>query len=162
MSFFYTYTENLISYVQNEGIGTYENVGSSTKKGIDAAVKWVINKKAQLSLSYTYLDARNDQTNKFLAYSPEHVVVFNVDLNPLPDFSVSAITKYKSSRYYNSDSTGATTGTYFRTNLSGEYTIAKDYTCFFRVDNVFDTDFHIFDGYPVTPRSFSIGLKYEY
>ena len=46
MSFFYTYTENLISYVQNEGIGTYENVGSSTKKGIDAAVKWVINKKS--------------------------------------------------------------------------------------------------------------------
>ena len=27
MSFFYTYTENLISYVQNEGIATYENVG---------------------------------------------------------------------------------------------------------------------------------------
>ena len=162
MSLFYTHTEDLISYVQNDGVGTYENIGSSTKKGIDAALKWVINKKVQLSLSYTYLDARNDQSNKFLAYSPEHEVVFNIDLNPLPDLSVSSITKYKSKRYYNSDNSGSTAGTYFRTNLSGEYTIADNYELFFRIDNLFDTDFHIFDGYPVTPRKFVIGLKYEY
>jgi iron complex outermembrane receptor protein len=161
-SLFYSHVDDRINYVRQGQIGTYENVGSSTKKGIEASIKWKISKKIQVSCSYTYLDARDDQTNRFLTYSPEHKAIIDLQSNPLPDFFIGTVTKYKSARYYNSDNSGSLSGTYFRTDLTAEYTFGNNYAFFCRIDNLFDHDFHIIDGYPVTPRSLTMGLKYEY
>lgn len=162
LSFFYSHIDDRISYVREGSIATYENIGSATKMGIETSLKWVLNPRVQCSLGYTYLDAEDGETGKVLTFSPKHEAALNIELRPWDNLFVGLLTKYKSTRFINTSNTEKVEGTYLQTNVRAEYTFRKRYAFYVRVDNLLNADFHVMDGYPVTPIHVACGLKYGF
>lgn len=162
LSFFYSHIDDRISYIREEAIATYENIGSATKQGVEASLRWVISPRFQCSFGYTFLDAKDGESGNVLPFSPKHEAALNVELRPWPNLFIGILTKYKSTRFINTSNTGKVEGTYLLTNLRAEYTIRKRYAFYLRIDNLFDADFHVMDGYPVTPIHIASGFKYTF
>lgn len=161
-SLFYNQSSNLIKYTREGIIGTYENIGSSTTKGLQTDAKYKLNEAVQASLSYTHMQAINNKTGNLITYSPEHEVNLNLEFKPTKSWLIASNTTYKSTRYYNSSNTGELSGRYLRTNLRVDNSFSKKGSLYLKITNLFDANFHGTAGYPVDPLSFYAGIKYNF
>jgi len=109
--------------------------------------------------SYTYLIAKDD-TGKWLPNNPKHRLNLELQINPFNDFSLGLSTIYQSKRFSNAHNTKAICGTYFRSDLRGDYSLKEKIKLFFKITNLFNSDYDAIDGYPVTPRAWMMGMEY--
>lgn len=58
---------------------TYSNIGRANTRGVELSLSQNIGDNVQAGLSYTYLDAKNKDTNKFLDGVSRHEATANVD-----------------------------------------------------------------------------------
>jgi len=163
LSFFLNDISNRITYTRENTFGKYINVGSATRKGIETTVKWTPDNIWQIKTSYTFLIARDEDTGKYLTYSPKHQLSFDFQLRPFRKLSLGLNTKYISKRFVNTDNTKSLNGHYFRSDLRGNYYLKEKVNLFFKIDNLFNRDYDNGSyGYPVTPRAWKVGMAYEF
>ena len=163
LSFFLNDMSNRITYTHEDTFGKYINVGSATRKGIETTVKWKPSNVWQVKTSYTFLIARDEDTGKYLTYSPKHQLNFDVQLRPFRKLSLGLNTKYISKRFVNTDNTKSLHGLYLRSDLRGNYYLKEKVNLFFKVDNLFNRDYDNGSyGYPVTPRALKVGIGYKF
>ncbi|MCK4308139.1 TonB-dependent receptor [candidate division WOR-3 bacterium] len=163
LSFFLNDMSNRITYTHEDTFGTYINVGSAVRKGIEATIKWTPDNIWQVKTSYTFLIARDEDTGKYLTYSPKHQLSFDLQLRPFRKLSLGLNTKYISKEFVNTDNTKSLQGHYFRSDLRGDYYLKEKVNLFFKIDNLFNRDYDNRSyGYPVTPRALKVGIGYEF
>jgi vitamin B12 transporter len=112
--------------------------------------------------SYTYLIAKDEDTGKYLPNTPKHRLNLELQLNSFKDFSLGLSTIYQSKRFSDADNTEAIRGTYFRSDLRADYSLKEKIKLFFKITNLFNSDYNTMDGYPVTPRAWMIGMGFDF
>ena len=161
ISLFLNKVEDRITYVRgDDGIGSYENFGDVTLKGIEVSMKWKPHNSLEIKSCYTYLSAKDDITGNWLPCKPEHKIRFGLQYKPIHDLTMALDTKYVSKQYTRADNVESVPE-YFLVDLRADYYL-EHIRLFLKVENLFDKDYFYGDGYPAPPITWSIGLNYEF
>ncbi|WP_026804324.1 TonB-dependent receptor plug domain-containing protein [Aliarcobacter lanthieri] len=161
-TYFNSKIENLINW-EWTGPGAYDgknkNIeGKSRFKGIELAYKNSITEDIFLNLNYTRLSAKNKDEQEF-GRRPKNKVGFGVDYYGLKDFHFNINGEYIGERYDFNNKQGAKTGNYTIWNAVVDYDISKNFSTYVKLDNIFNKDYQIVDGYSTSQRAAYIGLK---
>ena len=139
--------------------GTYKNIeGSSKIKGTEIAYKNEVAEDTFFNLNYTNLSAKNDN-NEYLARRAKNKIGFGVDYYGLKDFHFNLNGEYIGTRYEKANEQGAKTGNYAIWNALVDYDINKNLSTYVRLDNMFNKDYQIVDGFSTSQRAAYLGLK---
>lgn len=154
ITYFDTKVNNMIGY----GNG-YENIeGDSKLKGTEIAYKNSVTEDIFLNLNYTNLSAKNAD-KEYLARRAKDKVGFGVDYYGLKDFHFNINGEYIGTRYDRVNKQGASTGNYTIWNAVVDYEINKTFSTYVKLDNMFNKDYQIVDGYATSQRAAFVGLK---
>ncbi|MCT7465104.1 TonB-dependent receptor [Aliarcobacter cryaerophilus] len=155
ITYFNTKVNNLIVAPAS----VYENVeGDSKFKGTEIAYKNEVIEDLLLNLSYTNLSAKNHK-DEYLARRAKNKFNFGVDYYGLKDFHFNINGEYIGTRYEKDDEKGAKTGNYTIWNAVVDYDISKNFSTYLKLDNIFNKDYQIVDGYATSQRAAFVGLK---
>ncbi|WP_148570407.1 TonB-dependent receptor plug domain-containing protein [Aliarcobacter cryaerophilus] len=154
ITYFNTKVDNLIDWS-----GKYKNIdGKSKFKGTEIAYKNEVYADIFLNLNYTNLSAKNKDNQEF-GRRPKDKLGFGVDYYGLKDFHFNINGEYIGTRYDRNNKQGAKTGNYTIWNAVVDYDISKNFSTYLKLDNIFNKDYQIVDGYATSQRAAFVGLK---
>lgn len=161
-TYFNSKIENLINW-EWTGPGMYDGMnknieGKSRFKGIELAYKNYVTEDIFLNLNYTRLSAKNKDKEEF-GRRPKDKLGFGVDYYGLKDFHFNVNGEYIGDRYDFGNKQGAKTGNYTIWNAVVDYDISKNFSTYLKLDNIFNKDYQIVDGYATSQRAAFVGLK---
>lgn len=161
-TYFNSKIENLINW-EWTGPGMYDGMnknieGKSIFKGIELAYKNYVTEDIFLNLNYTRLSAKNKDKEEF-GRRPKDKVGFGVDYYGLKDFHFNVNGEYIGDRYDRNNKQGAKTGNYTIWNAVVDYDISKNFSTYIKLDNMFNKDYQIVDGYATSQRAAYLGIK---
>ncbi|MBK6302489.1 MAG: TonB-dependent receptor [Arcobacter sp.] len=84
---------------------------------------------------------------------------FGVDYYGLKDFHFNVNGEYIGTRYSWGSPNKAKTGNYTIWNAVVDYDISKNFSTYLKLDNIFNKDYQIVDGYATSQRAAFVGLK---
>lgn len=157
ITYFNTKVNNLIQSVRiAPGISQNQNINGDSKfKGTEIAYKNEVIEDLLLNLSYTNLSAKDTKGDKLLN-RPTNKFNFGVDYYGLKDFHFNVNGEYIGTRY----SWGSVkTGNYTIWNAVVDYDISKNFSTYLKLDNIFNKDYQIVDGYATSQRAAYLGIK---
>lgn len=160
-TYFNSKIDNLIDWVvvTPPWNGVYDNIeGKSSFKGIELAYKNYVTEDIFLNLNYTRLSAKNKDKEEF-GRRPKNKLGFGVDYYGLKDFHFNINGEYIGERYDFNNKQGAKTGNYTIWNAVVDYDISKNFSTYLKLDNIFNKDYQIVDGYATSQRAAYVGLK---
>ncbi|MGJ0343462.1 TonB-dependent receptor [Aliarcobacter cryaerophilus] len=154
ITYFNTKIDNMIDW----GNG-YQNIEGTNKiKGTEIAYKNEVVEDTFLNLSYTNLSAKDKDGNKLLN-RPSNKFNFGVDYYGLKDFHFNVNGEYIGARYSWGSPNSVKTGNYTIWNAVVDYDISKNFSTYLKLDNIFNKDYQIVDGYATSQRAAYVGLK---
>ncbi|OCL93006.1 TonB-dependent receptor plug domain-containing protein [Arcobacter porcinus] len=154
-----TYFNTKINNLIDAPLGVYENIkGNSKIKGTEIAYKNEVIKDTYLNLGYTNLSAK-DKDNKELARRPHNKIGFGVDYYGLKDLHFNLNGEYIGTRYDFGNRVGKQTGNYTVWNAVIDYQANKNFSTYIKLDNMFNKDYQIVDGYATSQRAAYLGIK---
>ena len=158
---FYNQVNDRITYMRGDhGVGQYQNVGEAHLSGVDAFMSFQPFAWLVFRPSYTYLEAINDDSGLWLSAKPRHKFKADLQVRPLKGLMFGLQGAYSSKVYTNAANT-TSAPSYYLMDLRGEYAWGPA-RVFFRVDNLLDEDYLYADGYPAPPRTWLVGLGWEF
>jgi len=120
-SIFYNLLSDRITYVREQGIGQYVNFGEVTYKGGDLSLNWKATTMLTTKVTYTYLEAKDEETGLWIPAKARHTANSTLLLTPFAELTLVLGFTYSSSVYTNSANTESVPS-YLLGNLRGEYT----------------------------------------
>ena len=161
VTYFNTKVNNLM--VSNASTSwKYKNIeGDSKFKGTEIAYKNSIIEDVFINLSYTNLSAK-DSKDKKLQNRPSNKFNFGVDYYGLKDFHFNINGEYIGTRQsvnFDYNKPDVKTGNYTVWNAVVDYDISKNFSTYLKLDNIFNKDYQIVDGYATSQRAAFVGLK---
>ncbi len=162
VSLFYNQTQDRITFVRgDDGVGQYRNAGRTCLQGLDASVALRPFPWLEVKPSYTYLEAKDQDTGLWLAGKPRHKLKLEVVLRPRPGSMLGLHYTYVGRVFTRADNREQGPA-YHLVALRGEYTWGEGWRLFARVDNLLDQDYLYADGMPAPPRTWQVGLGREF
>lgn len=160
LSLFYNLLTDRITYVYGSG-GTsqYQNVGQVLYAGGDAAFSWELHTTLKAKGSYTYLEAKDRETDLWITGKARHVARITLYWQPAKSLSIVAASKYASKVYRNRSNTRSEPG-YTVVDLRAEYGFKK-FSLFGEVKNIFDETYYYADGLLAPPRIWVVGVNWR-
>ncbi|MCT7492705.1 TonB-dependent receptor plug domain-containing protein [Aliarcobacter cryaerophilus] len=166
ITYFNTKVTNMIDWIRINPItydGTYTNIeGTSKIKGTEIAYKNEVIEDLLLNLSYTNLSAKDANGDKLLN-RPTNKFNFGVDYYGLKDFHININGSYIGTNFSPKSGVypveGTKTGNYTIWNAVVDYDISKNFSTYLKLDNIFNKDYQIVDGYATSQRAAFVGLK---
>lgn len=156
ITYFNTEIKNLIA---DPTWSKYVNLeGTSKIKGTEIAYKNEVYADIFLNLNYTNLSAKNTDNQEF-GRRPKDKLGFGVDYYGLKDFHFNVNGEYIGERYDGNNKQGAKTGNYTIWNAVVDYDISKNFSTYLKLDNIFNKDYQIVDGYATSQRAAYLGIK---
>ncbi|MCT7609678.1 TonB-dependent receptor [Aliarcobacter butzleri] len=160
VTYFNNKIKNIIDY--NYSTFSYDQMNGTSKiKGTEVAYKNAIAEDLLLNLAYTNLSAKDENGNKLLN-RPTNKFSFGVDYYGLKDFHFNINSEYIGSREsvnYLTSTQRTKTGNYTIWNAVVDYDINKTFSTYVKLDNMFNKDYQIVDGYATSQRAAFVGLK---
>ncbi|MDX4063964.1 TonB-dependent receptor [Aliarcobacter skirrowii] len=163
ITYFNTKVNNLIQSIEIAP-WTYQNKnieGDSKFKGTEIAYKNEVIEDLLLNLSYTNLSAKDANGDKLLN-RPTNKFNFGVDYYGLKDFHININGEYIGTRYspnINWGNPDVKTGNYTIWNAVIDYQANKNFSTYIKLDNMFNKDYQIVDGYATSQRAAYLGIK---
>ena len=155
---FYNLLTDRITYITgNDGIGQYQNFGRVSYAGGDLSLDWHPLPEIKVRANYTYLEARNKDTNLFLPAKPKHKVRLNLTYQPMEPLSLVLVINTTSKAYRNPGNTRFVAG-YTRADCKAEYDFGR-FTLFGEVNNLLDKTYYYSDGNLASPRTWFAGVN---
>lgn len=166
---FYNKISNSIQMVNNvvldETTGTrlsqVQNVGKAEYYGAELALGYSIMKQLNVDLNYTYLE-RNNLSNPEISFTdvPKNKIFASVKYTALKQLYVLASEEYNSKRY--STSYGTVSGGFYLTNIKAQLEITKGVAVDAGVNNLFDRNYSLVEGFPMAGRNYFANLSYHF
>ena len=149
-------TRNLIDY--DFANFNYYNIGRTRAKGIELGM--VLNdwEGFDLSLSYTYLDAKNELTGARLARRPENNFYASLDKNWDFGLRLGADLQVGGSRYDDVANTNFVDG-HVVVGLRSSYAVTDNIEVYGRVENLFNEHYEVVRTYGTPGRSAYAGIR---
>jgi len=137
----------------------YSNIeGTSKLSGYEISYNNDIAKHTLLSLTYTNLIAKDEDGVKLLRV-PRETLKVSLDYYGFKNLHLNLNGNYVGERL---DLSSTQTGNYTVWNSVANYEINKDTSVYLKVDNIFDKYYQTVNDYSSAPRSFYVGLKYNF
>jgi len=152
---------NNIAYVNNIWVYQEQNTGKATFNGFECAVDWKAASWLKAFGGYRYIDIKNDSDpTLYFTDVPQHKIsgYFQLTLNKSSWAMLE--TEYNSKRYSTSDGK-YTAGGYGLINLRASTTLVNAFTVQASVENLFDRNYAVSEGYPEPGRQYVLSLAYS-
>ncbi|MDN3549387.1 TonB-dependent receptor plug domain-containing protein [Mucilaginibacter aquaedulcis] len=168
-SLFYSKINNLIQTVNNVQVdpktGTQQsqvqNVGRAEYYGAEFAIGYPIANQLRIDANYTYLKRKNlSSPNIFLTDVPQNKVFGSIQYTPISKLYVMASEEYNSKRY--STSYGTVSGAFYLTNVKAHLTLIKGFSIEGGVNNLFDRNYTLVEGFPEAGRNYFANVIFNY
>ncbi|MBU0758768.1 MAG: TonB-dependent receptor [Candidatus Omnitrophica bacterium] len=159
LTLFKTNYDDLIEWtVDNFWWWRPENASSATIKGAELETEFVLREHLKANLNYTYLEAENRNTEKWLIYRPRHLYKLRLIYSPNSkcEFGLSAI--YKTKRFTNADNTSLLSHCSV-VNSNFSYAINDSMKLLFEGKNIFDRQYQEERDYSMPGRAFYSGIR---
>jgi iron complex outermembrane receptor protein len=159
LTFFYNNLTDRITYVQPliSSRGQYQNLGRVTYKGGDLALNWRANEVLAFKTSYTYLEAKDEDLNKWITARARHKGDFEIYVKPTDAFSNVLKASYSDPVYRDRENISQV-ASYTLFGLRSEYSFDK-WSMFMEVENLLDKTYYYSDGLLAPPRTWIIGVN---
>ncbi|MCZ2130075.1 MAG: TonB-dependent receptor [Bacteroidia bacterium] len=160
-SFFYSHITDAILSVSNvqPGKSQMQNTGKAEFMGVELCAKYDISKNLVLSTNYTYIERHNLTNPSILFTDVPYTKIFSyIHYKPIKQISLMASSEYNSVRYSTSYGTKAPEFIIFNSVVSGQ--IYKFLSIEVGVNNIFDKNYMVSEGYPEEGRNFFVTLRF--
>jgi iron complex outermembrane receptor protein len=158
LSIFNREIDDRITYVRlEEGVGQYQNFGSTRIRGADISLDIKPLDWLNLKPSYTYMEAIDQDTGLWLSCKPRHKATFDLRFTPIEEFNLGILYTYESMSYTRSDNTESA-DPFYTLDLRAEYRL-NGFTIFTIWENLTDEEYIYGDGYPAPPQSWLVGIN---
>jgi iron complex outermembrane receptor protein len=151
-------------------VSQFQNIGTSVKRGFDLGLDWVVAPEATFGASYTYLYQRtltivpkNTEPVKSTD-TPGNSGSLHADLRPFKWLSVVPSVEYDSWRYSYSDGKGNNReiGGFTLANLKLAVRLPYEISLSVGVENLFDKNYVLQEGYPEAGRTWFANARYNF
>ncbi len=158
---FYSSLSDAILNVSNvePGKSQMQNFGEADYKGIEAQLNYAILENLSLNLNYTYIDRKNI-TNPNIHFTdvPNTKVMGTLEYSPIKIIRLIANTEFDSPRF--STSYGVRVPDYTLLNFYTSGKISKNFSIDAGLNNIFDRNYSLVEGYPEEGRNFFVTLRF--
>ena len=158
---FYSSLSDAILSVSNvePGKSQMQNFGEAEYRGIEAQLNYTVLQNLSLNFNYTYIERKNI-TNPNIHFTdvPNTKVMGTLEYQPVKILRFIANSEFNSSRF--STSYGARIPDYTLLNLYGSGKIYKNFSIDAGVNNIFDKNYCLVEGYPEEGRNFFVTLRF--
>ena len=151
---FYTTYSDLIDY--NNTTWKYGNISGAKIKGVETELSVKPADYINMSINYTYTDARNTETDSALLQRPKHKAGVTVTCLPVKGAIVSGDVQYVGSRL---DYPAITMNAYTLVNVRASYDLNAHISVYGRIENLFDKQYEVVKGYETPGRAAYAGVK---
>ena len=157
-------------YAQTSGVcaghpdGTYDNIDSTRAKGVETTLEIRPTRQIDVSVNYTWLDAKDRTNGLALVRRPRNSLSADVDWTTPLDLRLGATLRLAS------DSADTDFETFSRTSLDGyalvglraSLPLADGLEVYGRVENLFDTHYETVSGYGTYGRNAHVGVRVRF
>ncbi|MEZ0184160.1 TonB-dependent receptor plug domain-containing protein [Flavobacterium oncorhynchi] len=158
---FYSKLSDAILNVSNvqPGKSQMQNFGEAEYLGVEAQINYEILSNLSLNVNYTYIE-RNNITNPNIHFTdvPNTKVMGTLEYKPIKILRFIANSEFNSSRF--STSYGARVPDYTLLNFYASGKIAKNFSIDAGINNIFDKNYCLVEGYPEEGRNFFVTLRF--
>jgi vitamin B12 transporter len=155
VTYFNNDLENEIDFAFPSG---YLNLGSTRAKGVETYVTVPLGERLDWSLTYTYLDSRDDHSELWLG-RPRNTATSRLAFDLSPKLNLAARVRYRS---LNAASFGGATDSFLVIDLLGSYELANNIEIYGRIVNLFDEDYQYEWGSSTYDLSAFAGIRIRY
>lgn len=161
LSPFHNRIKDRITYIRDGSrLGQYRNLGNVSYTGIDVSTNLSVSEQLTLKGAWSYLEAKNEDTGKFLVGSSKHKIKADMVWEPVDRLNLRISPKYTSSAYSRTDNSKQVGG--FTTwDFRAEYQLTP-ITLFLDIKNFTDTEYIYAEGYRGNPRSCVLGMRWQF
>ena len=156
----FVYFDNFINNLSTApyGLNGYERVlVDSSQTGSESYLSGKLADKVQYSISYSYLDAKDDEGNQLIR-RPKHKWMLSVS-RAFTDLNIGLnVTKVSGLL----DSGDVELEDYSVARIFGTYTVNDSCSFHFRLENALDEEHSFLKGYPAPPRQGYVGMTYNF
>jgi outer membrane receptor for ferrienterochelin and colicins len=138
----------------DKGYSTAVNIDSAEISGVEVILVKYLTKKTSTDLNYTYLDARDKETDERLTYRDYHNLNLGLNYNT-EEISGSLNGKLVAGR---SDDLPS----YFIVDVKLNKKIKKDIELSLELNNLFDKGYQINNGYPMPERNYILKVSTKF
>lgn len=158
---FYSSLSDAILSVSNvqPGKAQMQNFGEAEYKGIEAQLNYAVLENLSLNFNYTYIERKNI-TNPTIHFTdvPNTKVMGTLEYSPIKILRFIANSEFNSSRF--STSYGARVPDYTLLNFYASGKITKNFSIDAGLNNIFDKNYSLVEGYPEEGRNFFVTLRF--
>lgn len=143
---------------------SYKNVNSAETGGIETTAQWFIRPYLTLSGAYTYTEAKDKTTDKWLTRRPKHIARLGGDYSFNDQLDLTLRARYQSDEFGDSDNLHISPS-WFALDSQMDYQISPYLSAFVGIDNLFNKqrDFATtFDYRPIEGRYTYMGLRFNW
>jgi iron complex outermembrane receptor protein len=166
---FYSKINNSIQTVNNVQVdpvtkvnqSQVQNVGRAEYYGAELAVGYPILPQLRFDANYTII-VRNNLSAPQIYFTdvPKNKVFASLQYTPISRLYLLASEEYNSSRY--STSYGTKSGAFYLSNIKAHVKLVKGFAIEGGVNNLFDRNYTLVEGYPEEGRNYFINLSFNY
>ena len=151
-----------VAYVNSIWVYQFRNTGKATYKGFDLSSEWTPASWIKAFGGYSYIDRKND-SNPSLYFTDVPKQKLNGAVQFLHDKQTWALVEgeYSSKRYSTSDGKYSAKG-YGLINLRGSVGLYRSLSLQAAVENLFDRNYQVAEGYPEPGRTYVISMAYAF
>lgn len=158
---FYSSLSDAILSVSNvePGKSQMQNFGEADYKGIEAQLNYAVLENLSLHFNYTYIERKNI-TNPNIHFTdvPNTKVMGTLEYSPIKILRFIANSEFNSPRF--STSYGARVPDYTLLNFYASGKISKNLSIDAGINNIFDKNYSLVEGYPEEGRNFFVTLRF--
>ncbi|HEX8018250.1 MAG TPA: TonB-dependent receptor, partial [Flavobacterium sp.] len=158
---FYSSLTDAILSVSNvqPGKSQMQNFGEAAYKGIEAQLNYAILESLSFNANYTYIERKNiTSPNIHFTDVPNTKVIGTLEYSPINILKLIANSEFNSSRYSTSYGTDVPDYTILNFYTSGK--ILKNFSLDAGINNLFDKNYSLVEGYPEEGRNFFVTLRF--
>ena len=163
LNLFYNDVRNVIQQVSNVqgNLSQMQNLGKARYYGGEAEATIRPASKINVGVNYTLLK-RENITNSSVRFldTPEHKVAIYVQINPITPVDIQGSMEYDSKRFSTSDGI-YTAGAFAIFNINASVFIFQNLEASAGIENLFDRNYSIVEGYPEAGREGYITLRFH-
>lgn len=158
--FYSSLTDAILSVSNVEpGKSQMQNFGEAEYRGIEAQLNYMIFENLSVNLNYTYIERKNlTAPNIHFTDLPNTKVMGTIEYQPIKMLRLIANSEFNSSRYSTSYGTDVPDYTILNFYASGK--ILKNFSLDAGINNLFDRNYSLVEGYPEEGRNFFVTLRF--
>lgn len=161
LTYFRSDYDKLIKWQLDSVIFRPNNIDAATIQGLEQEVSISPLDYLDIKINYTYLQARDDKTHKFLTYQPQHKASLALNYRGTSGLNVSLQGQFVD-RSFDNAANSRYVQRYYVLGLKVSQKLNAKANIFINLDNLLNKKYQIRRGYPLPGLSVTSGIKLEF